>query len=84
MCHNDPNNMTPLPLPTPCHMHDSQDFDKIDSFLKPVLNICILGNLGEVSGLLKRGSVFCVKSTDLVDMLIFGKVGFIKVCVGII
>ena len=31
--------------PTPCHLHRSQNFDKIDSFLKPVLNICILGNL---------------------------------------
>ena len=81
MRHND----SPPPThSTRCHLRHSQNFDKIDSFLKSVLNICILGNLGEVSGLLKRGSVFCVKSTDLVDMLIFGKVGFIKVCVGII
>ena len=26
-------------------MHPSQNFDKIDSFLNSVLNICILGNL---------------------------------------
>ena len=31
--------------PTPCHLCNSQNFDKSDSFLKPVLNICILGNL---------------------------------------
>ena len=31
--------------PTPCHLHHSQNFEKIDSFLKSVLNICILGDL---------------------------------------
>ena len=31
--------------PPPCHLCHSQNFDKIDSFLKPTLNICILGNL---------------------------------------
>ena len=31
--------------PTPCHMCHFQNFDKTDSFLKPVLNILILGNL---------------------------------------
>ena len=31
--------------PTPCHMHPFQNFDRIDSFLNSVLNICILGNL---------------------------------------
>ena len=30
---------------TPCHMRHWQNFAKIDSFLKPFLNICILGNL---------------------------------------
>ena len=30
---------------TPCHLRHSQNFDKIDSFPKPVLSICILGNL---------------------------------------
>ena len=29
----------------PSHMHHSQSFDKIDTFLKPVLNILILCNL---------------------------------------
>ena len=32
------------PSPTPCYMSHSQNFDKIDSFLKSVLYICILGN----------------------------------------
>ena len=31
--------------PTLCHMRYSQNFDKIDSFLKPVLTIFILRNL---------------------------------------
>ena len=35
----------PPPTHTPCHLRHSQNFNKIDSFLKPVLNICILGNL---------------------------------------
>ena len=42
MRRNDTNKMTP---PTPCYLCHSQNFDKIDGFLKPVLNICILGNL---------------------------------------
>ena len=41
MRHNDANKMTPHPLP----LRHSQNFDKIDSFLKPVLNICILSNV---------------------------------------
>ena len=35
MRHNEANKMTPPP--TSCHMRHSQSFDKIDSFLKPVL-----------------------------------------------
>ena len=31
--------------PTSCHLCHSQNFDKIDSFLKLVLNVCIIGNL---------------------------------------
>ena len=31
--------------PTPYHLCHCQNFDKIDSLLKPVLNICNLGNL---------------------------------------
>ena len=38
-------------------MSHSQNFEKNDSFLKSVLNIWILGNLGEVSGSLKRGII---------------------------
>ena len=34
-----------FPPPISCHLRHSQNFDKIDSFLKPVFNICILGNL---------------------------------------
>ena len=33
--------------PTPTHLRHSQSFDKIDSFVKPVLNILILCNLIE-------------------------------------
>ena len=40
---NDANNTTPYP--TPCHVRHSQNFDKIDSFLKPVLNIFTVGNI---------------------------------------
>ena len=61
-------------------MRHFQNFDKIDNFLKPVLNIC----KGEVSGLSKRGLVFSIKSIDSVEVLIFGGVGFIKVRVSII
>ena len=44
--------------PTPCHLHRSENFDKIDSFLKPVLNICILGNLivGSDEWVIKEGA----------------------------
>ena len=42
MRHNITNKITPL---TPCHIRHFQNFDKIDSFLKLVLNICIIGNL---------------------------------------
>ena len=61
-------------------MRHFQNFDKIDNFLKPVLNIC----KDEVSGLSKRGLVFSIKSIDSVEVLIFGGVGFIKVRVSII
>ena len=39
--------------------------------------------LGEVSGLLKKGQIFCIKPIDLV-VLIFEGVGFIKLIDGII
>ena len=41
MRHNGANKMTPFP----CQMCHFQNFYKIDSFLKPVLNILIIGNL---------------------------------------
>ena len=55
MRHNNTNKVSP----TPCHIHHIQNLDKIDTFLKPVLNIFILGNLiiewGE--GVIKEGAV---------------------------
>ena len=36
--------LTQARWPTPCHMRHSQNIYKIDSFLKLVLNICIIGN----------------------------------------
>ena len=56
--HNDANKMTPHP--TPLHMRHCQIFGKIDSFLKPVLNIFILRILivRWENGLLKRGMYF--------------------------
>ena len=43
-------NFLSVPSPPISHMHHSQSFDKIDSFLKPVLNILILCNLIVVWG----------------------------------
>ena len=43
MRHNDASKMTP----TPCHMCHSQNFDKIENFLKPVLKIFIRRKLIE-------------------------------------
>ena len=40
MRHNDANKMT-----SPLHIRHSQNIVKINSFLKIVLNICIIGNL---------------------------------------
>ena len=67
-------------------MRHSQDFDKIDGFLNPILNIFVLRNLivGWDEGIIKEGLVFCIKSINLEDVLIAGGVGFIKVRVGII
>ena len=46
----------PPPHPHP-HMYHSQSFDKVDSILKPVLNILILCNLivGRGEGGIKEG-----------------------------
>ena len=53
--------MTPPPSPPPptfYHMRRFQNFNKIDSFLKPVLNIVILGPLivGQGHGVIKEGA----------------------------
>ena len=45
MRHNNANNKTPPPTTHTRHTRHFQKFDKIDSFLKPVWNIFILGNL---------------------------------------
>ena len=60
--------------PTPCHLCHSQNFDKIDSFLKPILNIFILRNsiVEWRRGLLKRGLASCIKSVNLRKVLIVG------------
>ena len=44
--------------PSRSHMHHSQSFDKIDSFLKPVLNMLILRNLilGWGGAVIKEGA----------------------------
>ena len=71
MHHND---AARCPNSTPCHMSHSQNFDRIDCFLKPVLNIFILRNLivGWRRGLLMRGLIFCIKSIDLGEVLLVG------------
>ena len=58
-------------------MRHYQNFDKIDSFLKPVLNNFNLGSFITIiviwgRGLLMRGLVLCIKSIDLGDILIVG------------
>ena len=52
-------------------MRHSHNFDKIDSFLKPVLDIFILRNLtvGWGERVIKEG-VFCIKSIELAEVLI--------------
>ena len=69
MRHNDANKIVP---PTPCHMCHSQIFYKIDSFLKPSLNIFYLRNIVARWGswLLRRRLVFCMKLIDLEDVLL--------------
>ena len=81
MRHNDANKMT-----SPLHIRHSQNIVKINSFLKIVLNICIIGNLvvGWGEWVIKKGAGIWIKSIDLVEVLIFAGVQFIKVRVGII
>ena len=51
-----------------------------------VLNICIIGNLvvGWGEWVIKKGAGIWIKSIDLVEVLIYAGVQFIKVRVGII
>ena len=65
MCNNDASKIP---------MRHSQNFDRIDSFLKPDLDIFILHNfiVGWGRGLLKKGLVFCIKSIDLGEILVRG------------
>ena len=65
MRHDYVNKVTP-PTPTPCHMRHSQNFDKIDSFLKPVLNIFIPCNLMQAGGGdCKRGGWYFVSNLQI-------------------
>ena len=52
-----------------CH-NDANNFDKIGTFLKPVLNIFILCKLivGWGEGVIKEGLVFFIKSIDLEEV----------------
>ena len=71
---------SPAPTSTTrCRMRHSQNFDKIDSLLKPVLNIYVLGNLivGWGGGLIKRGLLFCIKSIDSGKVLTVEGVGLV-------
>ena len=65
MCHNDANKMTR----TLCHMRHSPNFEKIYSFLKPVLNIFILRNFILGWG---RAGIFH-RYIDLGNILIIGR-----------
>ena len=72
---------SPAPTSTTrCRMRHSQNFDKIDSLLKPVLNIYVLGNLivgWGGGGLIKRGLLFCIKSIDSGKVLTVEGVGLV-------
>ena len=48
------------------------DFDKIDSFPKPFLDIFIHRNLIVGGESVRRGLVFCIRSIDLGEVLIVG------------
>ena len=63
-----------------------QNFDKIDSFLKPFLNILILGNLivGWGEAVIKEEFGILPKVCRFKGVLIVGGIWFIKVWVGII
>ena len=58
MRHNDANKTSRRTHTTSSHMRDCQSFEKIDNFLKPVLDILILCNLvaGLCEGVIKEGA----------------------------
>ena len=72
--------------PIPCHLHHFRNFDKINSFLKPVLNIFILSNLivGWGEGVAKEGAGILYHIYRFKGVLIIGGEEFNKVRVGII
>ena len=80
--------MTPTSLPHPsCHMSHSQNFDKVDSFLKSVLKICIFGNLivGWSDWVVNNGTGILHQIYRFSGgVIIFGGIGFIKVRVSIV
>ena len=53
-------------------MRHSQNFDRIDGFLKPDFDIFIFRNLivGWGRWLLKKGLLFCIRSVDSGEMVI--------------
>ena len=68
-------------------MRHSQSFDKIDTFLKPLLNILILCNLiaGWGEGVIKEGAGILHQIYIFrVDVYKLGRVWFLKTNVGII
>ena len=82
MCHNDANKMTPHPLP----YASFPEFCKIDNFVKSALNICIIANLMVGSGerVIKEGVCILHQISRFSGGVNIGRVGFIKVRVGII
>ena len=82
MRHNGANKMTPFP----CQMRHFQNFCKIDSFLKPVLNILIIGNLivGWEEEIIKNGAGILHQINRFKGVLIVARKQFMKVKVGVI
>ena len=84
---NDANKMTPTPHHPSCHMRHSQNFNKVNSFLKSVLKMCILGNLivGWGEWVINNGTGILHQIYRFSGgVIIFGGVGFIKVRVSIV
>ena len=72
MHHNDANKMNP---PPPLNIRHFQNFDKIGSFLKPVLNILVLGNLivGWGERVIKEGAAIPHQIYKFMGVLIVGR-----------